>query len=90
MFLVQRKIRQKKVRLDYVFENQKLACCSLCRCVCPALYYKKTEILFPFALAVIIVWASLLCKNLSCIGKEMDFSWGIYLFHFSLMQILYF
>ena len=53
-------------------------------------YITKTEILFPFALAVIIVWASLLCKNLSCIGSDMDFSWGIYLFHFPLMKILYF
>ena len=53
-------------------------------------YFTETEILFPAALAIIIVWAALFFKKLSCIGKEIDFSWGIYLFHFPIMQILFY
>lgn len=33
---------------------------------------------------------SLLLKKLNCIGKDIDFSWGIYLFHFPIMQILFY
>ena len=52
-------------------------------------YVTKSEILFPAALAVIIVWTALTFKRLQCVGQTIDFSWGIYLFHFPLMQILY-
>ena len=53
-------------------------------------YATKTEILFPAALAVIIVWSAVQFTAFSKIGKEIDFSWGIYLFHFPTMQILYY
>ena len=53
-------------------------------------YFTNTEILFPVALAIIIVWSALTFSNLACIGKEIDFSWGMYLFHFPLMQILFY
>ncbi|MGP1587109.1 MAG: acyltransferase family protein [Treponemataceae bacterium] len=53
-------------------------------------YFTNTEFFLPISLAVIIVFSSLTFKSLSTIGKEIDFSWGMYLFHFPLMQILYF
>ena len=53
-------------------------------------YFTNTEILFPAAFAIIIVWSALFFKFLSAVGKEIDFSWGIYLFHFPLMQILFY
>jgi peptidoglycan/LPS O-acetylase OafA/YrhL len=53
-------------------------------------YFTNTEYVFPLALAIIIVYFSLLLKFLNRIGKDIDFSWGMYLFHFPLMQILYF
>ncbi|MCR5254082.1 MAG: acyltransferase [Treponema sp.] len=53
-------------------------------------YITKTEILFPIGLAVIIVWLALTLKKLQPIGKNIDFSWGMYLFHFPLMQIIYY
>ena len=53
-------------------------------------YATKTELLFPAALAVIIVWCAAKFKAFGKIGREIDFSWGIYLFHFPIMQILYY
>ena len=53
-------------------------------------YFTNTEILFPAALAIIIVWAALFFKPLKIIGDNIDFSWGLYLFHFPLMQIIYY
>ena len=53
-------------------------------------YATKTEILFPAALAVIIVWCAVQFKAFDKVGREIDFSWGIYLFHFPIMQILYY
>ena len=53
-------------------------------------YFTKTEIFLPISLAFIIVFLALRLKFLFNIGKNIDFSWGLYLFHFPLMQILYF
>mgnify|MGYP002856666226 FL=1 len=53
-------------------------------------YFTNTEILFPAAFAIIIVWSALVFKKLNFIGKDIDFSWGIYLFHFPLMQMLFY
>ena len=53
-------------------------------------YFTNTEILFPAAFAIIIVWAALFFKNLKTIGNYIDFSWGLYLFHFPLMQIIFY
>lgn len=53
-------------------------------------YITKTEILFPLGFAVIIIWAALTFKALHSIGRDIDFSWGIYLFHFPIMQIIYY
>ncbi len=53
-------------------------------------YATHTEILFPAALAIIIVWSAVQFKCLCNVGKEIDFSWGIYLFHFPIMQILFY
>lgn len=51
-------------------------------------YLTNTEILFPAAFAIIIVWSAIFLGFLSFVGKEIDFSWGIYLFHFPIIQIL--
>ena len=53
-------------------------------------YVTKTEILFPMGFAVIIVWSALAFKKLQLIGNNIDFSWGMYLFHFPIMQIIYY
>ena len=53
-------------------------------------YKTGTEILFPAAFALIIVWAALFFKGVSFIGCDIDFSYGIYLFHFPIMQILFY
>jgi len=52
-------------------------------------YVTNTEILFPIALAIILVFFAVQLKFLKCIGDSIDFSWGLYLTHFPLMQIMY-
>lgn len=53
-------------------------------------YVTKTEILLPITFAVIIIFLAMRLKIFSNIGKQIDFSWGLYLFHFPIMQILHF
>lgn len=80
----------------FIFLNWNLFLRLKNRLILPAIaiyvlhYFTNTEILFPIALSVIIVWAALLLKKLNCIGKDIDFSWGIYLFHVPIMQILFY
>ena len=50
-------------------------------------YYLQTEILSPFALAVIILYIAYGFKGLNTWGKYGDFSYGIYIYHFPLVQL---
>ena len=51
-------------------------------------YYTHTEFLFPIAFSIIITFLALSLKFLKSIGRPIDFSWGMYLFHFPVMQII--
>lgn len=51
-------------------------------------YVTKTEILMPMALTCILMWAG---KTLLCfkrVGMPVDYSYGMYLYHFPLINIL--
>ena len=50
--------------------------------------YLNTNILFPFALGVVIIWFAYLDLPLKNFGKYGDFSYGMYLLHFPIIQIM--
>ena len=50
-------------------------------------YYYDLEILRPLALAVIMFFVAYSFPKLNDFGKRGDFSYGIYVFHFTLIQI---
>jgi len=51
-------------------------------------YFTNMQAVFPAAFAVTIVWAALYFKKLNFIGRGIDLSYGMYLFHYPLMQII--
>lgn len=55
--------------------------------VCVLHYSTKTEILLPFALTVVIFFAATHLRFLARVGKPQDYSYGMYLFHFPIMQV---
>lgn len=50
-------------------------------------YFTKTEILMPCALTMILMWAGISLKILKKVGTPVDYSYGMYLFHFPLVDI---
>lgn len=50
-------------------------------------YYLQTEYLLPLALSVIILYIAYGFKSLNNWGKYGDFSYGIYIYHFPLIQL---
>lgn len=50
-------------------------------------YFTETEILMPCALTMIIMWTGTTLLVLKKIGTPIDFSYGMYLFHFPLVNI---
>ena len=50
-------------------------------------YFTKTEILMPCALTMILMWAGTSLKILKKVGTPVDYSYGMYLFHFPLVNI---
>ena len=50
-------------------------------------YFTKTEILMPCALTCILMWAGTTLKCFKRIGMPVDYSYGMYLFHFPLINI---
>jgi peptidoglycan/LPS O-acetylase OafA/YrhL len=48
----------------------------------------KTEFLTPIALGLLIIFVAFHFKQLNSIGKYIDFSYGIYVFHFPIIQLL--
>lgn len=65
---------------------------NLNKMVAPALavfllhYLTHTEILMPLALTVCVMWFALALQLLSFVGERMDFSYGMYLVHFPIIQ----
>lgn len=51
-------------------------------------YRTRTEFLMPCSLACIVMWAGSSLTFLKRIGQPLDYSYGMYLFHFPLIQIL--
>jgi peptidoglycan/LPS O-acetylase OafA/YrhL len=51
-------------------------------------YIVGTDYLLPISLAVIIFFIGFNFKNINGIGKNSDYSYGIYLVHFPVIQIL--
>jgi peptidoglycan/LPS O-acetylase OafA/YrhL len=51
-------------------------------------YYFKLEILRPVSLSVIILYVALGFKSLNNFGRYGDFSYGIYIYHFPLIQLV--
>lgn len=68
--------------------------CRLNILVLPALvlfalhYLTGTELLLPLSLAVTVMWAGTRLKFLRRIGVPVDYTYGMYLFHFPLIQML--
>jgi len=50
-------------------------------------YAAEIYLFYPFALAVIIIYACLIFKYLGNVGKYGDFSYGIYIWHFPILQV---
>ncbi len=50
-------------------------------------YFTKTEIFMPCALTCILMWAGTTLKVFKQIGVPIDYSYGMYLFHFPLINI---
>lgn len=50
-------------------------------------YLTNTEILMPVALAMILMWLGTTLFPLKKIGQPIDYSYGMYLFHFPLINI---
>ena len=65
---------------------------NLNRMIVPALcifflhYFTHTEILMPLALTICVIWFGITLGRLSFIGEKVDFSYGIYLTHFPIVQ----
>lgn len=54
-----------------------------------ALHYATgTELLLPLSLSVIVMWAGTRLTFLRSIGVPVDYTYGMYLFHFPLVQML--
>lgn len=53
-------------------------------------YFTHTEFLLPLSLSVIVIFIGIRFTSLSFIGKPIDYSYGMYLFHFPLINILSF
>ncbi|MDR2409576.1 MAG: acyltransferase family protein [Bacteroidales bacterium] len=51
-------------------------------------YITKTEFLMPIVLGLLVVFVAFHFKQLNNIGKHIDFSYGIYVFHFPIIQLL--
>ncbi|MDR0605005.1 MAG: acyltransferase [Bacteroidales bacterium] len=51
-------------------------------------YITKTEFLMPVALGLLVIFVSFHFTQLNNIGKHIDFSYGIYVFHFPIIQLL--
>lgn len=49
-------------------------------------YFTHTEILMPLALTICVMWFGLKLPCLDFIGKKTDFSFGMYLVHFPIIQ----
>ena len=52
------------------------------------IYYSYNYFLFPFALSIIVIYICLEIPYLGNWGKYGDFSYGIYIWHFPIIQIL--
>ncbi len=50
-------------------------------------YFTKTEILMPCALTIIVMWVGTSLTIFKKIGIPVDYSYGMYLFHFPLINI---
>jgi len=50
-------------------------------------YFTKTEILMPCALTCILMWLGTSLKCFKRVGMPLDYSYGMYLFHFPLANI---
>ena len=50
-------------------------------------YFTKTEILMPCALTMILMWTGTNLLTFKKIGTPVDYSYGMYLFHFPLVHI---
>lgn len=50
-------------------------------------YFTKTEFLLPFALTVIVMFLGTRLKFLAEVGRPIDYSYAMYLFHFPLINI---
>jgi peptidoglycan/LPS O-acetylase OafA/YrhL len=51
-------------------------------------YITKIEYLFPIGLGILIMFSAFNFSKLNSIGKEVDFSYGIYIYHFPIIQLL--
>ena len=51
-------------------------------------YLSGTELLLPLSLSVAVMWAGTRLKFLRRIGVPVDYTYGMYLFHFPLIQML--
>ncbi|MCM1321737.1 MAG: acyltransferase family protein [Bacteroides sp.] len=49
-------------------------------------YFTRTEIFMPFTLTVCVMWFGIVFERLSFIGEKSDFSYGMYLTHFPIIQ----
>jgi len=50
-------------------------------------YYFVVEVLKPLALAVIVIYCACIAKHLGNFGKYGDISYGVYIYHFVILQI---
>ncbi len=50
-------------------------------------YVTRTEFLMPAALAIIVMWLGTRLHCLSRAGSPVDFTYGMYLFHFPLINM---
>ncbi len=74
--------------INWDFFMKKLNIMIIPAIICIILHYiLKTELILPFALTVIVMFVGVKVTFLKNIGRPLDFSYGMYLFHFPLIQI---
>ena len=73
---------------NWDFLERRLSALAASAIVVFALHYvTRTEFLMPAALAVIVMWAGTRLRCLSRIGAPVDLTYGMYLFHFPLINM---